>query len=133
MALSKLVADGKCKFIVSTNGDGLHIRSGVPVSNISELHGNSFKYVCKDCNSKWFVFPELDKDKVFHCIAEGTCPGCTGRLHSTGVAFGAELPKDEWEAAKQNSMKCDLALVLGTSLRVSPGNNDSESKNLCSC
>ena len=39
------------------------------------------------------------------------------------VNFGANLPPDECGKAKSNSARCDLALVLGTSLRVSPSCN----------
>jgi NAD-dependent SIR2 family protein deacetylase len=121
MALSKLVEKDICKFIVSTNGDGLHIRSEVPVDKISELHGDAFKYRCHDCKTNWYFFPEMKKDDVFHCIAEGTCPKCYAKLYSTGVGFGSDLPPDEWQSAKLHSSQCDLALVMGTSMRVAPG------------
>lgn len=39
------------------------------------------------------------------------------------VNFGCNLPESEWVRAKGNSAQCDLALVLGTSLRVSPSCN----------
>ena len=123
MAIAKLVEEDFCKFIVSTNGDGLHLRSGVPVTKISELHGNSFKYICKACNSNLYCLNGMKKDEKLYCITQGTCPKCYNGLSSSGVAFGADLPQDEWKTAKENSAKCDLAFVLGTSMRVSPACN----------
>src|SRR5690606_29042411 len=85
MALAALVGSGKCRFIVSTNGDGLHLRSGVPTHKISEMHGNSFKYGCNGCKTYWFVFPEMKHDEIWHCVVEGTCPKCASGLSGTGV------------------------------------------------
>lgn len=43
MALMALAKKGIIKYIVTQNVDGLHIKSGVSPSKISELHGNVFK------------------------------------------------------------------------------------------
>lgn len=39
-ALTELVRRGHVKYIVSTNLDGLHRRSGIHADEMSELHGN---------------------------------------------------------------------------------------------
>lgn len=49
MALKALLDSGHIKYIVSQNIDGLHLRSGIPRSNIAELHGNMFIDVCDKC------------------------------------------------------------------------------------
>jgi NAD-dependent SIR2 family protein deacetylase len=41
MALVSLMKSGILKYVVSTNVDGLHRRSGIPEDNIAELHGTS--------------------------------------------------------------------------------------------
>ena len=51
------------------------------------------------------------------------CPVCKGELQGTGVPFGYELPADQFEAALNHSKQSDLALVLGTSMKVSPACN----------
>lgn len=50
MALVALVDAGKVKHIVSQNVDGLHLKSGLPRENLSELHGNMFMEKCEKCS-----------------------------------------------------------------------------------
>lgn len=52
-ALCKLVQLGLLKHIISQNGDGLHGLSGIPLTNLSELHGNVFIEKCEKCGTRY--------------------------------------------------------------------------------
>jgi len=124
MALAKLTEEGILKGTVTTNLDGLHLRSGISPAYLSELHGCCYKRICKTCKKYFYIVPEMNnKDKIFQKAYQGVCPICSDRLKLTGVGFGSNLPQDEYQKAKQFSDPCDLALVLGTSMRVAPACN----------
>merc|ERR1711907_10691 len=83
MALVTLQRAGILKYLVSQNCDGLHRRSGIPSSAISELHGNSNIEECEDCGQSYF--------RDFGCHRKGRSrdhftgrrcarQGCGGRL-----------------------------------------------------
>lgn len=69
-----------------------------------------------DCNE--YVFRERHAGRPRQCTHCGA-----RRISGTGVAFGSELPADEFSKAKAHSERCDLALVMGTSMRVAPACN----------
>jgi len=123
MALAKLTHEGILKFTVTTNVDCLHIRSGMSPHSLSELHGNVFKKCCPKCKKYYYQLPEMKKDKSLEKVFKNICPICSSLLERTGVGFGSNLPQDEWNKAKNASETCDLALVLGTSMRVAPACN----------
>jgi NAD-dependent deacetylase len=48
-ALARLVAAGRIASIITQNVDNLHQDSGVPASQVLELHGNASFATCLDC------------------------------------------------------------------------------------
>lgn len=50
------------------------------------------------------------------CVADG----CSGELENSVVLFGESLPAKEVDSAWEHTDKADLALVLGSSLKVGP-------------
>jgi len=102
---------GKLKFLISQNVDNLHLRSGIRLELLAELHGNVAKLRCQRCQT------QVDKS-----LGIDTC-NCGGRLVSSVVNFGDPLPQRDLEDSFQRSSYSDLFIVVGSSLVVSPANN----------
>lgn len=120
-ALVKLYQLGILKCLVTTNCDGLHSRSGFPDEGLCELHGSAFLERCERCGK------EYRRDKPIRHINGTKYTGsrceiaeCDGHLTRTVVAFSESLPESHLNRAKEHSKQADVALVLGTSMRVKP-------------
>src|SRR4030081_3172104 len=117
-ALAKLVEQGRMSAIITQNVDGLHQRSGVPASKIIELHGNATYASCLDCGHRH----ELDSiRKAF--LGKGelpVCVKCEGIVKTATISFGQAMPEIQMARAQDETMACDLFIVLGSSLVVYP-------------
>jgi len=126
MALVSLMTSGPkyLKHLISQNTDGLHRRSGIPVHQLSELHGNSTLEVCNKCSRGYIRdYKTSRKNKKLSDKRTGrkcTVPLCGGVLCRTVVAFGQNLPERTFERAQNNADACDVMLSLGSSLTVTP-------------
>ena len=72
--MAAMLQKNMAQYIVSQNVDCLHLKSGVPESKLAELHGNSFKETCQDCNTSYLRDFSVRKHK--------------GVLHGQGQAGG---------------------------------------------
>jgi NAD-dependent SIR2 family protein deacetylase len=108
IAIVELQKLGKLSFLISQNVDNLHLRSGIQPDLLAELHGNVAKLRCARCGAK------ADKS-----TGVDTC-SCGGRLVSSVVDFGEPLPQNELAASYRHSRNCDLFIVVGSSLVVTP-------------
>lgn len=128
-AIVELEKMGKIQFLISQNVDGLHIDSGFPPSKLAEIHGNRNLLRCLSCD-KTFTKLEAGWDEAIHGNGYRTsqeqpgqprCKNCGGRLISSVVNFEDPLPQQDLAAATMHSKKlCDLFIVLGSSLVVTP-------------
>jgi NAD-dependent deacetylase len=109
LAIVELQKLGKLSFLISQNVDNLHLKSGIRPDLLAELHGNITKLRCSRCE---FLLDNFD-DLM-------TCPLCKGRLASSVVNFGQPLPKKELADSYWHSQRCDLFVVAGSSLVVTP-------------
>lgn len=117
-ALAKLVEQGKMSAIITLNIDGLHQRSGVPESRIIELHGNTTYATCLDCGRRHELAPIR---KAFLERGElPVCERCEGIVKTATISFGQAMPEIQMARAQDETMNCDLFLVLGSSLVVYP-------------
>lgn len=109
IAIYELQELGKLAFLISQNVDNLHLKSGIRPELLAELHGNLTKVRCTECEFK------MDRAE-----GESECPLCGGKLVSTVVNFGQSLPAKDLAESYEHSQKCDLFIVVGSSLVVYP-------------
>ena len=98
--------------VLTQNVDGLHQKAGS--SKILELHGSIIKIKCTVCEFKDEMIDE------FYDIPP-LCK-CGNILRPDVVWFGESLPQDIWKNAIILASQCDLMVIVGTSLVVSPAN-----------
>jgi NAD-dependent deacetylase len=107
------------------------LKSGIRPEILAELHGNHSLLKCQSCGSK-FSKTDVGWDNDRHGKGYRTdpvqpgqpsCPGCQGQLMSSVVNFGDPMPEDDLSRSVRHSRECDLFLVVGSSLVVSPANH----------
>ena len=117
-ALAKLVEQGRMSAIITQNVDGLHQRSGVPDAKVIELHGNATYASCLDCGHRHELEPIkkafLGSGKLPLCVK------CDGIVKTATISFGQAMPEIPMARAQDETMSCDLFIVLGSSLVVYP-------------
>ncbi|MBN1188643.1 MAG: Sir2 family NAD-dependent protein deacetylase [Dehalococcoidales bacterium] len=96
-------------FLISQNVDNLHLKSGIRPELLAELHGNLTKIRCTICEFTMDNFEDA-----------GNCPLCGGKMKPSVVDFGQSLPRKDLNLAIQYSRDCDLFVVIGSSLVVTP-------------
>lgn len=114
-ALVELEKRGKLCQVITQNIDGLHQIAGQ--SNVIELHGNTRHIVCMECNE---VFSMEEVYKRLEREFPPDCSCCGGFLKPDTVFFGEPLPQKALSEAMHAAQNCDLFLVVGSSLVVSP-------------
>lgn len=100
---------GKLHFVVSQNIDNLHLAAGLRAEILAELHGNLALARCRRCER---TYP---KDAL-----PARCDCGASDFKSSVVDFGDSLPVADLNAAFDAAKACDLMIVLGSSLVVTP-------------
>jgi NAD-dependent deacetylase len=114
-ALARLEQAGRLRAVITQNVDGLHQAAGSRV--VIELHGNLREAACTGCEAIHpigLVTAALDADRL------PRCPRCGALLKPNVVLFEDPLPEAAWWAAWRAARACDLMLVVGSSLQVTP-------------
>ena len=117
-ALAKLVEQGRMSAIITQNVDGLHQRSGVPDSKVIELHGNATYASCLDCGHRHELEPI--KKAFLGAGKLPLCLKCDGIVKTATISFGQAMPEIPMARAQDETLGCDLFIVLGSSLVVYP-------------
>jgi len=115
-AVTTLLNAGKVRAIITQNVDNLHQASGAPAKKVIELHGNAGYAKCLTCAER---FELEDVEPRWRAGEDLTC-GCGGLLKTATISFGQPMPEEQMARATREAEKCDLFLVLGSSLVVRP-------------
>lgn len=111
--LVKWEEKGWIQSIITQNVDRFHQEAGS--KRVHELHGDIRTLHCLTCQKTY------QSDKYLE--EEGQICTCGGFLRPNVVLFGEMLPIEAVEGATDDIMTCDLLIVLGSSLQVSPANS----------
>jgi len=98
--------------VLTQNIDGLHQRSGS--TNVLELHGSIIRIKCTVC--------DLTDNKTENFESLPPKCKCGSMLRPDVVWFGEPLPQNIWQSAIKEASVCDVMVIVGTSLVVSPAN-----------
>jgi NAD-dependent deacetylase len=98
--------------VLTQNIDGLHQRSGC--TNVLELHGSIIRIKCTVCDFSDSITENFESFPP-------KCK-CGSILRPDVVWFGEQLSQDIWQNAINEASLCDVMVIAGTSLAVSPAN-----------
>jgi NAD-dependent deacetylase len=116
MALTELERAGCIQSIITQNIDALHHKAGS--KKVVEMHGTLRTLTCTQCFQKAeandFMVDFVERGKL------PRCPFCHALMKPDVILFGEQLPQKAWYDAQRESRRCDLMLVVGSSLEVLP-------------
>ncbi len=114
-ALAALEERGLLKAIITQNIDDLHQKARA--KRVFELHGNMRQATCLKCRK---VVPTQDMIERFLEEHEMPYCSCGGLLKPNVVLVGEQLPRWVLLEAWGEAERCDLMLVVGSSLEMAP-------------
>jgi NAD-dependent deacetylase len=117
LAVVELEKMGKLDCVITQNIDNLHQEAGSSPERVIELHGTAVSASCLSCRRK------ISRDEIHSRLVQGErvprC-GCGGILKTDTVFFGEAMPPWETEESFRRARRCDLMIVIGSSLVVQP-------------
>ncbi|XP_069995649.1 NAD-dependent protein deacetylase sirtuin-2 [Penaeus vannamei] len=99
------------------NIDTLEHVAGLPADKVVEAHGTFRTSHCLNCRKEYsqeWVKEEIFKDSI------PTCTECSGLVKPDIIFFRESLPVRFFQLMQSDFPKCDLLIILGTSLTVQP-------------
>lgn len=128
---------GKLTRLYTQNIDGLELQcKGLPKEKVVNVHGSMGRAACELCEAEvdFDEFCAKVRSSVKDITGESTdapseskpivCEAC-GRptVKPTIVLFRGSMPKEFHEKTAEDLIDCDLLIIMGTSLTVSPANS----------
>jgi len=111
-----LEEDGYLQKIITQNVDSLHQKAGS--NNVLEVHGSFRTLTCTACfkqhRSSAFIDTFIQDGELPRCRS------CQRVLKPDAILFGEQLPAQTWLQSVEASRRCDLLIVIGSSLEVMP-------------
>lgn len=115
-ALAQLETQKRLHTLITQNFDGLHQCAGT--RNLLQVHGTLNTLTCIGCyqqvDAQGYTAAFLDAAEIPYCDT------CGNILKPDVVLFEEQLPAKIWLKARRAAQACDLMIVAGTSLVVSP-------------
>jgi len=117
LSLAALEENGFLQSIITQNIDALHQRAGS--KKVIEVHGSYKTLSCPTC------FQQIEANaEMLHILLESSkipqCPLCSTTLKPDIILYEEQLPAQMWNSARNEIQVCDLLLILGSSLTVTP-------------
>jgi NAD-dependent deacetylase len=117
LAVATLYQMGFIQAVITQNIDGLHQEAGIPDDAVIELHGNTRRVRCMGCDQPFPLDIALEEIRKGNLAPD--CP-CGGHLKPDTISFGQSLREVDLYRATQLSRECNLFLVIGSTLVVTP-------------
>lgn len=127
---------GKLTRLFTQNIDGLDYQTAVPADRIVPVHGTIGKVQCEKCGAdqNYDAFCDAVKQNVRDIYSEDdTAPATSANIlcskcrsptvKPATVLFGGSLPPAFFLFSEQDLPSCDLLIIAGSSLVVSPANS----------
>ena len=117
-AIAELETLGRLDCVITQNIDNLHQKAGNHSDKVYELHGNMNRIHCLECDRRYPLEEVLREGE-----ASGdppSCRCCGGILKPDVIFFGEPLPEETLREATWHANRCDLMIVVGSSLVVYP-------------
>jgi len=115
-ALAQLEQHGRLHGIITQNVDALHSKAGS--STVHEVHGHFREMTCLRCYK--IVPADLHLNTFIRDREVPHCDSCGGILKPNVILVGEQLPVRVLNEAKKQARKCDLMIVVGSSLEMAP-------------
>ena len=116
-ALARLEKNNFLQAIITQNIDALHQKAGS--KNVIEVHGTYQTLTCLGCYKQIDTNPEI-LNSLLRDRKKPYCPHCGELMKPDIILYEEQLPAEKWRSARQETMACDLLLILGSSLTVTP-------------